>query len=40
MNQVEEIKNNLDITEVISNYIDLKQLGSNFKATNKDFLNN
>ncbi len=32
MNQVEEIKNNLDITEVISNYIDLKQLGSNFKA--------
>ena len=32
MNQIEEIKNNLDITEVISNYIDLKQLGSNFKA--------
>ncbi len=32
MNQVEEIKNNLDITEVISNYIDLKQAGSNFKA--------
>ena len=28
----EEIKNNLDITEVISNYIDLKQAGSNFKA--------
>ncbi len=32
MNHVEEIKNNLDIVEIISNYIDLNKSGSNFKA--------
>ncbi len=32
MNYIEEIKNNLDIIEIISNYIDLKQTGNNFRA--------
>jgi len=32
MNHIEEIKNNLDIVEIISNYIDLNKSGSNFKA--------
>lgn len=32
MNPVEEIKNRLDIIEVISNYITLNQVGTNFRA--------
>ncbi len=32
MSHIEEIKNSLDITEVISNYIDIQQVGGNFKA--------
>jgi len=32
MDHIQEIKNNLDIVEVVSNYIDVNQAGSNFKA--------
>lgn len=32
MSQIEEIKNNLDIVDIISNYLQLKQAGVNFKA--------
>lgn len=32
MDHIQEIKNNLDIVEVISNYIDVNQAGTNFKA--------